>query len=71
MTTEEHLQKIKAKCIEFLDIEPYVLDNSRILAQAAARSTIAAIDVARRLVGGPDHAYLVAAIISAWPEELL
>lgn len=81
MTTTEHLAKIRAKCVELQSRESLYG-----LAQAGWQSTIAAIDMWEELnrnccgwkddngcAGAAIQHYhcATAAIISAWPEELL
>jgi len=74
MTTEEHLQKIKAKCEQLLAMSPYQLQP-----EAGWRSTIAAIDgLLANSTGKVEFGHFYDAgdialqnIITAWPEELL
>lgn len=79
MTTEEHLEKIRARCVDLLNRQGW---NSPTIylecAEAGWRSAIAAIEWLMT-IRQERHQYVLAekasvalnAIISAWPEELL
>lgn len=72
MTTEEHLQKIKAKCMSLLAKSEYVPHYSG-NAEAGWRVTIEIVEILllwRPWAGGPGG-NLAKQIIAAWPEELL
>jgi len=71
MTTNEHLQAIKAKCqrmIELAESEPHSFMDSGV---AAYKSTIAAIGAWEMMDGGAARQFLANDILDAWPLELL
>ena len=85
MTDTEHLQRIKAKCIYIVSIYDNAEPHAPLPAVAGWRSTIAAIDDCLNVDSSlpiyiqnittemmlTANARLVAAIIAAWPEEIL
>ena len=75
MTTQEHLQRIRAKCVErILEHEAYSITHGYKVGQDACagwRATIAAIDSISTMEGGAAKHFLERDILAAWPEELL
>jgi hypothetical protein len=78
MTTQEHLQKIQAKCKQLVSIYDNAEPHTPLPAVAGWRSTIAAIETL--LACYPDGniaarsfnaQHMAQTIIAAWPEELL
>ena len=65
MTQQEHLQRIRQRCVELLEIPGWPKYQV-----AGWQSTIAAIDALENM-GEDDAAILGANIIAAWPEESL
>lgn len=72
MDTQQKLEKIKAKCEEVIKQNQTsgFIPTKDCVAEAMARSTIAAID---GLLTEPDEraGYTIGDILTAWPDELL
>jgi hypothetical protein len=80
MNTQEHLNRIKAKCQELLAIAEKITIQHAPHAQAGWKATIAAIDtIIFHPANGNDegrlclcsHCQMLNTIIAAWPPELL
>ncbi len=80
MTTEEHLNRIVAKCLGNIEaierLKRTTFSHSDLQSEAAFRSTIAACNLAISLcnpVGTLNQAArkFIDSIITAWPESLL
>ena len=82
MTQQEHLNRIRARCVELLEIAEKITVQHAPYAQAGWRATIAAIDdsVWQPAPEGcchPDNPWgventaLIQQIIASWPLELL
>jgi hypothetical protein len=85
MTTTEHLNRIKSQCVDLISIYDNALPHAPLPAVAGWRSTVAAIDDCLNIDSSlpiyiqnittemmlTANAPLVAAIIAAWPEEIL
>lgn len=82
MTQQEHLNRIRARCVELLEIAGKITVQHAPHAQAGWKAAIAAIDTVAGLQKVPygwdgdcgASAYadnLADSIIASWPEELL
>jgi hypothetical protein len=76
MTTQEHLQSIRAKCVELISVWEHA--GVQVSATVSGwRATIAAIDAVPVTCRGANasltsrESLLIDTILAAWPEELL
>ena len=71
MTQQEHLQRIRRRCVELLEIaekrKAWAWESSP--AEAGWKATIAAVDEVTKY--GFEEGAFASFIIAAWPEELL
>jgi hypothetical protein len=79
MTQQEHLNRIRARCVELLSIWDNKRDHNPLYnatcgkeAEAGWRATVAAIDGIEEMDETTHlHSFITSNIIASWPTELL
>ena len=72
MTQQEHLNRIRARCVELLEIAGKITVQHAPHAQAGWQATIAAIDGIEEMDEATHlHSFITSNIIASWPAELL